>query len=227
MGKKRNRKWKYFLLYLTCINLLLSVIFGCFHFSKTQEGQQLLEEAMDQMVKRQYAASLEINLAVLDNYPPDLTDQALFQVGLLYAQPEYPQQDYKKALGAFNKIITEFPASQLNHQSHIWIRIINDIIDKNNEIRTLGSANISLGKTVKQQKMELALLQKKIDANKNTDLVISLEKIIDEQKDEINQLLEQIEKLKRVDLGIEEKKQKILLQDENIEEKNNGKDSGS
>ncbi|MGD8291697.1 MAG: hypothetical protein PVF37_08320, partial [Desulfobacterales bacterium] len=221
------REWKYIFLYLTCINFLLFFISGCFHFSKKQEGRQLLEEAMDQMVKRQYAASLENNLAVLDNYPPDLTDQALFQLGLLYAQPDYPQQDYKKALGAFNRIITEFPASQLYHQSHLWIRIINDIIDKNKESRALGSANISLEKTVKQQKIELALLQKKIDANKNTDLVISLEKIIDEQKDEINQLLEQIEKLKRVDLGIEEKKQKILLQDENIEEKNNGKDSGS
>ncbi len=227
MGTKRNRKRKYFFLHLACLGIIPIVIFGCLHFSKNLEGQQLLEEAMDQMVKRQYAASLENNLVVLDNYPPALADKAFFQIGLLYAQPEYPQQNYKKALGSFNKIITEFPASQLSHQSHLLARIVNGIIDKNKEIRTLNSANIALKKTVKQQKSELASLRKKIDANENAELVMSLEKTISEQQDEINQLLEQIEKMKRVDLGIEEKKQKILLQDENIEEKKNGKDSGS
>ena len=227
MGTKRIRKRKYFFLHLACLGIIPVVIFGCLHFSKNLEGQKLLDEAMEQMVKRQYAASMENNSAVLDNYPPALADQALFQIGLLYAQPGYPQQNYKKALGAFNKIITEFPTSRLSQQSHLWIRTVNDIIDKNKEIKTLNSANISLGKTVKQQKIELALLQDKIDANENAELVMFLEKTIDKQKDEINQLLEQIEKMKRVDLGIEEKKQKILLQDENTEEKKNGKDSGS
>ena len=39
--------------------------------------------------------------------------------------------------------------------------------------------------------------------------------------------MEQIEKLKRVDLRIEEKKQKILQQNETIEEKSNGENPGS
>ena len=84
-----------------------------------------------------------------------------------------------------------------------------------------------MGETVEQQKIEIALLQKKIETRENAELIMSLEKTVEEQKKEINQLLDQIEKLKRVDLGIEEKKQKILLQDENTEEKKNGKDSGS
>jgi hypothetical protein len=202
-------------------------VFGCLHFSKKLQGQQLLEKGMDQMINRQYAASMTNNLAVLNNYPPALADKALFQIGLLYAQPENPQQDYEKSLGSFNKIINEFPSSRLRHQSQLWVRFISDVIDKKKEIGALNSANVSLGKAIKQQKIEIALLQKKIDANKNPDLIMSLEKTIDEQNKEINQLLEQIEKMKRVDLGIEEKKQKILLQDENIEEKKNGKDSGS
>ena len=70
-------------------------------------------------------------------------------------------------------------------------------------------------------------MQKKIETKKNVDLIVSLEKTVDEQKKEIIQLLDQIEKLKRVDLRIEEKKQKILQQNENIEEKSNGENSGS
>ena len=70
-------------------------------------------------------------------------------------------------------------------------------------------------------------MQKKIETQKNDALIVSLEKTVDEQKKEIIQLLDQIEKLKRVDLGIEEKKQKILRQNESIEETSNGKNTGS
>ena len=191
------------------------------------EGQQMLEKAMDQLVRHQYAASIENNLAVLNTYPPALADQALFQIGICYALPGNPQQDYRKSLGSFNKVISEFPASRRKVQSQLWVRFIQDASDKTKEIAALKKANVSLGNAVIQQKIDIKVLQKKIDATRDTDLVMSLEKIIDGQKKEIEQLLEQIEKLKRVDLGIEEKKQKILLQDENIEEIENGKDSGS
>ena len=86
---------------------------------------------------------------------------------------------------------------------------------------------VSLERTVDQQKIKITVLQKKIETTKNVDLIFALEKTVDEQKKEINQLLDQIEKLKRVDLRIEEKKQKILQQNENIEEKSNGENPGS
>jgi predicted ribosome quality control (RQC) complex YloA/Tae2 family protein len=203
------------------------VIIGCLHFSKKLQGQQLLDEGMDQMVNHQYAESMAKNLTVLDNFPHNLADQALFQIGVLYAQPQNPDQDYEKSLGSFNRLLGEFPESRFRNQSQLWILSIRDAIDKKRKIETLHSKNVSLGKTVEQQKNEIALLQKKIKTRENADLIMSLEKTVEEQKKEINQLLDQIEKLKRVDLGIEEKKQKILLQDENTEEKKNGKDSGS
>ena len=227
MGTKQNRTRKYFFLHLTCLGLLPLVIIGCLHFSKKLQGQQLLEEGMDQMVNGQYAASMKNNLAVLNNFPHNLADQALFQIGLLYAQPHNPNQDYEKSLGSFKKLLGEFPDSRLRHQSQLWVLTVRDAIDKKRKIEILNSDNVSLGKTVEQQKLKMALLQKKIKTRENADLIMSLEKTVKEQEKEINQLLDQIEKLKRVDLGIEEKKQKILLQDENTEEKKNGKDSGS
>ena len=104
---------------------------------------------------------------------------------------------------------------------------IRDVIDKERKIGILNNKNVSLERTVEQQKIDITILQKKIETRKNADLIVSLEKTVDEQKKEINQLLDQIEKLKRVDLGIEEKKQKILQQNENIEEKSNGENPGS
>jgi hypothetical protein len=207
--------------------LLPFVIFGCLHFSKKLHGQQLLEESMDQMVNHQYEASMAKNLTVLNNFPYSLADQALFQIGLLYAHPENPDQNYEKSLESFNKISSEFSENQLKHQAQLWVVFIRDVIDKERKIAILNNKNVSLERTVEQQNIDITILQKKIETGKNVDLIVSLEKTVDEQKEEINQLLEQIEKLKRVDLGIEEEKQKILRQNENIEEKSNGENPGS
>ena len=179
------------------------------------------------MADRQYEASMAKNLTVLNNFPHSLSDQALFQMGLLYAHPENPNQNYQKSLGAFNKILNEYSQSRLRHQAQIWVLIIEDVIDKKQKIGILNKKKVSLARTVEQQQIEIALLQKKIVTGKNDDLIDSLKKKVDEQKKEITQLLEQIEKLKRVDLKIEEEKQKILQQNEIIEEKINGENSGS
>jgi len=227
MGTKQTRKWKYFFLHLACLGLISFVIFGCLHFSKKLQGQKLLEEGMAEMVDRQYEASMAKSVTVLNNFPQSLADQALFQIGLLYAHPENPNQNYQKALGSFNKILNGYSESRLRRQAQLWVLFVEDAIDKKREIGILNKERASLASAVEQQQIEITVLQKKIEARKNVDLIDSLEKTVDEQKKEITQLLEQIEKLKRVDLNIEEEKQKILQQNEIIEEKSNGENSGS
>ena len=227
MGAKQNRRRKYFFLYLACLGLLPFVIFGCLHFSKELQGQQLLDEGLEQMAGRQYEAAMAKNLTVLNNYPHSIADQALFQIGLVYAHPQNPDRNLEKSLESFDKIINEFPESRLRHQAQLWVLTIGEAIDKEQKIGILSSKNASLERIVKQHKIEIIDLQKKIEPPKNGALIVSLEKKIDEQKKEINQLLEQIEKLKRVDLGIEEKKQKILQQNESIKETSDGKNTGS
>ena len=227
MGTKQTRRRKYLFLHLACLGLLPFVIFGCLHFSKELQGQQLLDEGMDQMADRQYEGSMAKNLTVLGNYPHSLSDQALFQIGLLYAHPQNPDRNFEKSLGSFNKILNGFPESRLRHQAQLWVLTIGEVIDKERKIGILSSKNASLERIVKQHKIEIINLQKKIETPKNDALIVSLEKKVDEQKKEIIQLLDQIEKLKRVDLGIEEKKQKILQQNESIEETSNGKNTGS
>ena len=167
------------------------------------------------------------NLTVLGHYPHSLADQALFQIGLLYAHPENPDRNFEKSLESFDKILNGFPESRLRDQAQLWVLFIGDFIDRERKIGILNSKSVSLERIVDQQKNEIIILQKKIETPKNVDLIVALEKMVDEQKKEINQLLDHIEKLKRVDLGIEEKKQKILRQNENIEETSNGKNSGS
>ncbi len=226
MGTKPTRKRKYFFLYLACLGVMSFVIGGCLHFSKKLEGQKLLEEGMAEMINHRYEASLTKNLTVLNEFPHSLADQALFQLGLLYAHPENPNQNYRKSLGSFNRILNEFTESRLRHRVQLWALSIGEAIEKERKIGILNDERVSLTKTVERQKAEIALLLKKVETRKNVDLVDALEKTVDEQKKEITALQDQIEKLKRVDLKIEEEKQKILRENEDIEGKSNGENSG-
>ena len=227
MGTKQIGKRKYLFFHFACLGVLPFVIFGCLHFSKKRQGQQLLDESLVQMADRQYQASMTKSLAVLNSYPHSLADRAFYQIGLLYAHPENPNQNYEKSLVSFYKILDGFPESPLRGQARLWVLFIRDVVDKERNIGELNKKNISLQQTIEQQRSEFQNLKKKIEADKKSNLIVSLEKKIEVQKKEINQLLDQIEKLKRVDLGIEEKKQKILQQNENIEEPSDGKNPGS
>ena len=142
---------------------------------------------MDLMVSRQYEASMAKNLTVLNSFPPSLADQALFQIGLLYAHPENPNQNYEKSLGSFNKIINEFSESRLIPQAQLWVLFIRDVMDKEQKIGILNNKIVSLQRTVDQQKIKITMLQKKIETGKNADLIVALEKTVAEQKKEINQ----------------------------------------
>ena len=137
---------------------------------------------MDLMASRQYEASLAKNLTVLNEFPNSLADQALFQRGLLYAHPENPKQNYEKSLGSFNKILNGFSESRLRPQAQLWVLFIRDVMDKEREIGILKNKKLSLQGTVDQQKIEITMLQKKIEAGKNADLIVSLEKTVAEQK---------------------------------------------
>ncbi len=227
MGTKQTGKGEYLFFHFACLGLLPFAIFGCLHFSEKLEGQQLLEEGMDELLGGHYKASTAKSLAVLNNYPNSLADQALFQLGLLFAHPKNPDQNYEKSLEYFDNMLDGFPESRLRQPAQLWVIFIRDIIDKEQKIRINNKRNLSLKRTVEQQKIEITNLQKKIEAGNSEDVIVSLEKTVDEKKKEIDQLLDQIEKLKRFDLGIEEKKQKILLQNESIQEMSNGKNSGS
>lgn len=163
------------------------------------------------MASHEYEASMDTTLAVLNQFPRILADRAFFQIGLLYAQPLNSNYNLGKSLESFKVILDGYPESPLIPEAQLWIFFIRDVIEKEQEIALLSRRTTIQGENIEQQKLELSLLKKKRE----------------EQKQEIIQLLDQIEKFKRVDLGIAEKKQKIKQQNDDVEEIKNGKNSGS
>jgi len=54
-------------------------------------------------------------------------DEALFNIGLIYAHSENPQKDYKKSADYFRRLLKEFPRSTFIEEAKMWIGVLQDI----------------------------------------------------------------------------------------------------
>jgi tetratricopeptide (TPR) repeat protein len=70
-------------------------------------------------------------LSLSENETPG--DEALFNIGLIFAHYDNPDKDYKKSLGFFQKLISEFPQSFLKEQAKIWVGVL-DVIEKSKQV---------------------------------------------------------------------------------------------
>jgi len=178
---------------------LVLMVAGCLHWPQHRLGEQRLAAARQHLAIGDYKAALAENQKVLAQFSPDLADQALFQIGLIYMHPHNPDLKYQKSIAAFQDLIDKYPASRLRPDAEIWILMIGQFIAQEKQIQILKQRNAPLVRKLRTQHTK------------------------------INQLQDQLEKLKRIDIKIEEKKREAIPQGEEIKEKGNrnGKDTGS
>lgn len=196
MGPKRSRTGQHIFLYPACCVIWSVIVMGCLHWPPSPQGDQQLREARQLMARGDYGSALEINQRVLKQFPDSLADQALFQLGLIYAHPENPDRNVQNAVDSFQRIIDRHPASQLRPEAELWVAVLGNLRAQEDQIRTLIQRNAPLEKTVKIQKQK------------------------------INQLRDQLEKFKRIDIKMEEKKRHAIPQAEELEEKNGKNSGG-
>jgi hypothetical protein len=96
----------------------------------------LLGETQDLMIRGDYSRALEKNRQILERYPR-MGDRSLFQMGLISAHPKNPGKDYKKSLRYFQRLIEEFPKSDLKNQAQIWVLSLQEVIEKDKKIDNL------------------------------------------------------------------------------------------
>lgn len=84
-------------------------------------GQELLaRKDFDQALKEYQRA-----LALSPRKPPG--DEALFDMGLLFAYSDNPNRDYKTSVEFFRMLIDEFPQSRLIDQARAWVDVLQTI----------------------------------------------------------------------------------------------------
>ncbi len=196
MGRKQAGKRKHFFFYLTCIIIILSIsaFSGC-----ALKEKQMLMETQDLMIRSDYSLALEKNQQLLEEFP-QLGDKALFNMGLIYANPVNPDYNYRTSLKYFKRLTEEFPESKLNNQAPIWMSLLYKVMER--------------GKKIEGQQSEIAGLNDKINVMKKENQIKD-KKIEDLQKDnqlkdkKADDLQQQIEKLKEIDLNIQKKKRSV------------------
>lgn len=206
MGRKRTRQRKHVSFHLVCIVVVLFLFEGCVlkkkcvYTQQEQVEQSSLCEARALMVRGDYETALKKNQEIAQSLP-EIADQALFQIGLIYTHPKYTGRNYQTSSDYFRRIINEFPESDIRNQAEIWVLLLEKVMRKDGAIREKNKEIVDL-------KKRLRSLVKENEAKiKQTE---DLRKETDDQKKGISDLEKQIEQLKKIDLTIEEKKRKSL-----------------
>ncbi|MDR4498001.1 MAG: hypothetical protein MRK02_08815 [Candidatus Scalindua sp.] len=138
-------------------------------FAKKWEGRQKLAKARVLMLNGYHKSSLKNNKDVLESFPHILGDQALFQMGLNYAHPGNPKNNYKRSKDCFQRILKEYPESDIRDQAAIWVLFLQEIMSKNKEI-------MDKNRRINNLQIQVEELQYQIESLKKIDLGIEEKK---------------------------------------------------
>ncbi len=146
---------------------------GCATLQEMEKGRDAREHltrGSDLLAHGDFEGSLKENQEVLSLSDKDSRgDEALFNMGLIYAHYEYPKRDYKKSLDLFRRLVKAYPQSPLVVQAKLWIGILQENERLNNELESLNSEN-------KRLSSEIEKLNKAIEKTKQVDIEIEEKK---------------------------------------------------
>ncbi|MEJ2032464.1 MAG: tetratricopeptide repeat protein [Deltaproteobacteria bacterium] len=126
MGGKRNGTRQYLL--FCAAGLILVMLAACASirtFSAEQEGRAHLQREQLLLARGDFEGALQENrkvLAAFPHRPPG--DEALFNMGLIYAHDANSQKDYRKAREFFSRLLKEFPESPRAEEARIWSGVL-------------------------------------------------------------------------------------------------------
>ena len=156
MGRKQGRHWQH--LYI-CIIILIGLCFcSCARrqaiqkkvvyvpqtqtIEKCKRDNELLQRSEELLDQGNYRGALAANQKLLSLNDDELPkDDALYNIGVIYAHYKNPDRDYKKAIRAFKKLMNKYPASPLMEQTKVWIETLQ-------KIENLEDTNESLELTI-------------------------------------------------------------------------------
>jgi tetratricopeptide (TPR) repeat protein len=160
-------------------------------FEKTSQARKDLLLAENLTRQSDYEGALKAYDGVLKHCPKDAPgDDALFHRGLIWAHPDNPGKDYKKALASFRRLGTDFPASPFRNQAMAWVSVLEARLQCEGRIKTLED--------------EVSRLKRRL--NSSTDEATDLSTRLNALKEECLILKARLHALKEIDIGIEEKK---------------------
>lgn len=198
MGKKQTGGGQYVLF---CIAGLMMLLWGCSVPLNQWQTEEHLARSRYLLARGEFDASLAESRKALQLYPRSLGDQALFQIGLIYAHPANPAHDYRKAAANFEQMIEAYPGSRLKLEAKTWIRLLGEIITADRQLQEQIRNLEALAQRLREERESA----KKLQEQYRTEVEARESKIKSLTK-KIAELQASIDQLKEVDIKIEEKR---------------------
>jgi outer membrane protein assembly factor BamD (BamD/ComL family) len=147
LGRKRIGKRKH--VYGLLAGLIVLLVSGCSYVpiqnsvpedtvregnAKEEKLAERLQKAAELYGHGDFEGGLKANQAIMSlcgRKPP--CDQALFNMGLIYASNNNAKRDYRKSMAMFQRVVREYPQSPLVPQAKTWIGVL-DVIEKSKEV---------------------------------------------------------------------------------------------
>ncbi len=146
MGREPSRAWKYVYFCITSLTCLL--LFSCATTEPARshnEAQAYVLRGQKFLSERNYDGALSEFQKVL-SLPPDspLKDEALFNMGLVYAHFGNPHRDVEKSLESFKRLTSHYPKSALTEQAKMWVGVLEENEKLNQVIQRMKQVDIEI-----------------------------------------------------------------------------------
>jgi len=117
------------------------------------EGRDPQTRSQRLLAVRDFEGFISENQRILSlAHPRSSKDDALFNLGLVYAHEENPNRDFSKSLDFFKRLIHDHPRSPLVEQAKIWVGLLQEYESLSQVIQKLKQVDIE----VEKMKREIA-----------------------------------------------------------------------
>jgi len=146
MGREPSRARKY--VYFCIAGLICLSLFECAtteHASLPNEAQAYVFRGQTLLSQKNYDGALSEFQKAL-SLPPDkpLKDEALYDMGLVYAHFGNPHRDVEKSVEFFKRLIDHYPKSPLAEQAKMWVGILEENERLNQVIQRMKQVDIEI-----------------------------------------------------------------------------------
>jgi regulator of replication initiation timing len=207
-GTRVRKQIVFFIALLTCLSISSYAFMDGRQVEKAmpeQGARERLAGGQKALAQRNYQASLqelEAALSLSGNKPPG--DEALFNMAMVYGDPENPKRDYPTSITFFQRLTKEYPQSSWVEPARIWTetlkeqgrlkRVVSETLQENKKVKQLWNDALKASEGLKQLSNETAQENQR------------LKQLSNETAQENRRLKEIIEQSKAVDVEVEKKK---------------------
>ena len=100
---------------------------------------------------------------------PQASDEALYGIGCILANPKNPEKNYQKSLDALGQLVSEHPQSKYRASAETLIALITEVMNRDKVEPTFKRQVDSYEKQVESLQKQVESLQKQIEQMKEID----------------------------------------------------------